>query len=514
MTRIAKPVLAPLVVIVAFAEYCFAANILILGLPYYSHLAGIAKVGKYLQSQGHDVRITIPPQLEERLQDCGVKPLLYHCLGEFPEQHKLGRAMWKEVLESPSFFSTSASDGLLILNQVATKIIRDTKLQKNIETFKPDLILLDSSRIAVMLTLIPYKLNIPFAMFGSPAFPQCTRAPILPTVIPYRYSTYTFQMTFLERVSNTFMNLAFYRQSVFINSSLISEYLPDEPYISLIDLQAKAQLWIVRQHSMLDYNKPLMPNVKRIPHLLDLTPKPLPQEFQSFLESAENGIVLVSFGSVVLNFMPAQIKDKLLQAFTRTKYKFIIQSSLQQKNQSHKFISRKWLPQFDLLRHKKTKLFITHCGSNGVTEAVTAGVPIIGFPLFADQPYNAVSMQKNGFGLKLEIKLFSVDELVSAIEEVVTNPSYKSKVEKASAIFQSERVPPIEEAAYWINHVLKFGGDHLRSYAQDIPLWKYLGLDIIAFCLFLWHVVVYLVITLLRCCLSRCCGSKQKVKDE
>ncbi|XP_028396861.1 UDP-glucuronosyltransferase 2B33-like isoform X2 [Dendronephthya gigantea] len=367
MARFTTKTLILLVVISAVAKYCFAANILILSLPFYSHLVGIAKVGKYLQSEGHDVRIAIPPQLEEKLQDYGIKPLLYHCL--------------------------------------------------------------------------------------------------------------------------------------------------DEPYISPSDLQAKAQLWIVQRHSMMNYNPPSMPNVKRLPHLLDLTPKPLPQEYLSFLENADNGVVLVSFGSV-LSSMPAQVKDKLLQAFGQTKYKFITQSSLQQKNQSDKFMSRKWLPQFDLLRHKKTKLFITHCGANGLQEALTAGVPIIGFPVFGDQPYNAVNMEKNGFGLKLDIKSFSVDELVSAIEEVVTNPSYKSKVEKASAIFQSERVPPIEEAAYWINHVLKFGGDHLRSYAQDIPLWKYLGLDIIAFCLFLWHVVVYLVITLLRCCLSRCCGSKQKLKDE
>ena len=223
-------------------------------------------------------------------------------------------------------------------------------------------------------------------------------------------------------------------------------------------------------------------------------------------------VILVSFGSILIS-APALVKNKLLQAFTRTKYKFITQSFLLPNNQSDKFMSRKWLPQFDLLRHEKTKLFITHCGANGLQEALVAVVPILCIPLFGDQLQNAVAVARNGYGLKLDIKLFTIQELVSAIEEVVTNPSYKSKVEKASAIFQSERVPPIEEAAYWINHVLKFGGDHLRSYAQDIPLWKYLGLDIIAFCLLLWH-VVYLVITLLRCCLSNCCGSKKKLKNE
>ncbi|XP_028396856.1 UDP-glucuronosyltransferase 1-7C-like [Dendronephthya gigantea] len=516
MTRIIKKTLAQLFVILQLAKCCFAANILILGMPFYSHLAGIANVGKYLQSQGHDVRITIPPQLENKLQNYGVKPLLYHCLGELPDNRLMVNLIWKAYFEKPPLLPVIFTGVNSLAKQVATKIVRDADLRQHIKKFKPDLILVDSSAVAVILTLIPYKLNIPFVMFGYAVFPQCTRAPILPTVIPFKLLTnpvHPDQMTFLERLFNTLMNLAFYRRSIFINSSLIYEVVPEKPYISLTDLQAKAQLWIIQQPSILDNNPPLMPNEKRLPHLLNLTPKPLPKELQSFADNADNGVVLVSFGSI-LSSMPAQVKDKLLQAFVRTKYKFITQSFLQPNNQSDKFISRKWLPQFDLLRHQKTMLFITHCGANGLQEALTAGVPIIGFPVFGDQIQNAVSMEKNGFGLKLDIKIFSVDELVSAIEEVVTNPSYKSKVEKVSAIFQSERVPPIEEAAYWINHVLKFGGDHLRSYAQDIPLWKYLGLDIIAFCLLLWHVVVYLVVTLLRCCLSRCCGSKKKLKDE
>ena len=143
-----------------------------------------------------------------------------------------------------------------------------------------------------------------------------------------------------------------------------------------------------------------------------------------------------------------------------------------------------------------------------------AGVPIIGFPIFADQPSNAGKVVRKGFGLKLELKSFSVQELAAAIDEVITNPSYKAKVEKASEIMKSERVPPIEEAAYWINHVLMFGGEHLRSNALDIPLWKYLGLDIIAFFFLLWHVFLYFFTSLVKYCLSCCRRKTQKQKEE
>ena len=38
------------------------------------------------------------------------------------------------------------------------------------------------------------------------------------------------------------------------------------------------------------------------------------------------------------------------------------------------------VPQKQILYHSKTKLFITHCGFNGVIEALYFGKPMLGFP--------------------------------------------------------------------------------------------------------------------------------------
>ena len=38
--------------------------------------------------------------------------------------------------------------------------------------------------------------------------------------------------------------------------------------------------------------------------------------------------------------------------------------------------------------HPKTKGFITHSGTNGTYEAIYHEVPMVGFPVFADQPHN------------------------------------------------------------------------------------------------------------------------------
>lgn len=41
-----------------------------------------------------------------------------------------------------------------------------------------------------------------------------------------------------------------------------------------------------------------------------------------------------------------------------------------------------WTNSPSILAHPNTVLFISHCGGNGISEAVALGKPIIGLPLF------------------------------------------------------------------------------------------------------------------------------------
>ncbi|CAM6099873.1 unnamed protein product [Calypogeia fissa] len=47
---------------------------------------------------------------------------------------------------------------------------------------------------------------------------------------------------------------------------------------------------------------------------------------------------------------------------------------------------RGWAPQLKILAHPSTGAFLSACGWNSVVESVTLGVPVIGWPSFADQP--------------------------------------------------------------------------------------------------------------------------------
>ncbi|KAF8650103.1 hypothetical protein HU200_064077 [Digitaria exilis] len=43
------------------------------------------------------------------------------------------------------------------------------------------------------------------------------------------------------------------------------------------------------------------------------------------------------------------------------------------------------MPQVDVLGHPATAEFVTHCGWNSTLEAITAGVPMLCWPLYAEQ---------------------------------------------------------------------------------------------------------------------------------
>ncbi|KAG0500214.1 hypothetical protein HPP92_000286 [Vanilla planifolia] len=51
-------------------------------------------------------------------------------------------------------------------------------------------------------------------------------------------------------------------------------------------------------------------------------------------------------------------------------------------------VVRGWAPQIEILAHRATAGFMTHCGWNSNLEGICAGLPMLTWPLFAEQFYN------------------------------------------------------------------------------------------------------------------------------
>ncbi|KAG6649890.1 UDP-glycosyltransferase 88A1-like [Carya illinoinensis] len=77
-------------------------------------------------------------------------------------------------------------------------------------------------------------------------------------------------------------------------------------------------------------------------------------------------------------------------------------------------VVKKWAPQVLVLSHDAVGSFVTHCGWNSVLEAICAGVPMVAWPLYAEQRFNKILLVEQ---LKLALPMNeSEGGLVSAAE--------------------------------------------------------------------------------------------------
>lgn len=72
-----------------------------------------------------------------------------------------------------------------------------------------------------------------------------------------------------------------------------------------------------------------------------------------------------------------------------------------------------------ILVHSNVKLFISHGGISGVYEAVDAGVPVLGFPLFYDQPRNIGNLVDAGMALSMDLLTITKDSVLKTINELI-----------------------------------------------------------------------------------------------
>ncbi|CAO2165584.1 unnamed protein product [Urochloa humidicola] len=82
-----------------------------------------------------------------------------------------------------------------------------------------------------------------------------------------------------------------------------------------------------------------------------------------------------------------------------------------------------WAPQVEILSHRAVGGFLSHCGWNSTLEAVAAGVPMLAWPLYAEQRVNAVMLVERA-GLALRPRgnddgVFTREEVAEAVTELM-----------------------------------------------------------------------------------------------
>ncbi|XP_019417691.1 PREDICTED: cinnamate beta-D-glucosyltransferase-like [Lupinus angustifolius] len=147
-------------------------------------------------------------------------------------------------------------------------------------------------------------------------------------------------------------------------------------------------------------------------------------------------VVYISFGSIV--HLPQKQVDEIAYGLVNSKVSFLWvlkpphkHLELQPHFLPNGFIEEtsnkgkvvQWSPQEQVLAHPSVACFLTHCGWNSSTEALTLGVPVLTFPAWGDQVTNTKFLvDVLGIGVRLgysqaENKMVTRDEVKKCLLE-------------------------------------------------------------------------------------------------
>ncbi|XP_014929987.1 UDP-glucuronosyltransferase 2A1 isoform X5 [Acinonyx jubatus] len=377
---------------------------------------------------------------------------------------------WMEKRPSPStiwrFYQDIAKvikDFHMISREICDGVLKNQKLMEKLKKSKFEVLISDP--VFPCGDIVALKLGIPFmySLRFSPASTvekHCGKVPYPPSYVPATLSELTDQMSFTDRIRNF---ISYSLQDYMFNTlwkswdSYYSKALGRPT--TLCEVMGKAEIWLIRTYWDFEFPRPYLPNFEFVGGLHCKPAKPLPKVLWRYKGE----------------------KPATLGANTRL---------------------YDWIPQNDLLGHPKTKAFITHGGTNGIYEAIYHGVPMVGVPMFADQPDNIAHMKAKGAAVEVNINTMTSEDLLNALRTVINEPSYKENATRLSRIQHDQPVKPLDRAVFWIEFVMRHkGAKHLRPAAHDLTWFQYHSFDVIGFLLVCAATAIFLVT---KCCLFSC----------
>ncbi|XP_072477054.1 UDP-glucuronosyltransferase 2B31-like isoform X5 [Notamacropus eugenii] len=486
----------------------------------YSHWINLKTILDGLVQRGHEVTVLTPSAtvfvdpgnstgfhaevypVETNQEDLGAlfDNLIALWVNEFK---KLSALEYGVVLQEMHFFSSR------LVKKQCENVVLNKDLVKKLKKAKYEVVLADAictcGELIAEILGIPFVYSLRFTM-GNTIEKYCGGLPSPPSYVPVPLTVLTDKMTFMERVKNMlfFIYFDFWFQNFDMKNwdQFYSDVLGRPT--TLCETMGKAEMWLIRTYWDFEFPRPYLPNFEFVGGLHCKPAKPLPEEMEKFVQSSgEHGIVVFSLGSMVKNLTEeksnliaaalAQIPQKVLWRYQGKK-----PDTLGPNTRTYD-----WIPQNDLLGHPKTKAFITHGGTNGIYEAIYHGVPMIGVPMFADQPDNIAHMKAKGAAVEVDFHTMTTADMLNALKTVINNPSYKENAMRLSRIHHDQPVKPLDRAVFWIEFVMRHkGAKHLRPASHDLTWYQYHSLDVIGFLLACVATVVFIAI---KCCFF-CCG--------
>ncbi|GLU24331.1 hypothetical protein SLE2022_402740 [Rubroshorea leprosula] len=127
-------------------------------------------------------------------------------------------------------------------------------------------------------------------------------------------------------------------------------------------------------------------------------------------------------------------------------------------------VVKSWAPQVEVLNHDSVGGFVTHCGWNSILEAVCAGVPMVAWPLYAEQRLNRVLLVEE---IKIALPIVESENGFVNSAEVEKRVTELMELEEGKSI--RERTVAMKHAA---KAALREGGSSHVALNRLIKSWK------------------------------------------
>ncbi|KAI8436737.1 hypothetical protein MSG28_010214 [Choristoneura fumiferana] len=288
-----------------------------------------------------------------------------------------------------------------------------------------------------------------------------------------------------------------------------------QPVPNLEDIAANAALLLLNSHFSIDNPSAYLPNIIEVGglHIKD-TNDTLPADLQNVLDNAKNGVVFLSFGSnVQLSELDKDKLDAFLKVFGELKQTVLMKwEDVPIQNIPKNIVLRKWFPQKAVLAHHNVKLFIGHGGLLGLQETISAGVPILGVPVFGDQYLNILDTVRKGHGEILYYKEINENTLRTKINKMLKDRTYMETAKKIAARFKDRPMNPLDTAVWWTEYVIRHkGADFMKP--PKISYIAYQMLDVYLFLLGVVAVIIYVILKVITLIIN-VFGSKNVTKKQ
>ncbi|KAJ1254819.1 hypothetical protein BS78_K321600 [Paspalum vaginatum] len=120
-----------------------------------------------------------------------------------------------------------------------------------------------------------------------------------------------------------------------------------------------------------------------------------------------------------------------------------------------------FFPQLEVLAHKATGCFLTHCGWNSMIESIVTGVPMVGMPQWADQPTTAKYVESAWrIGLRMRKGSVKREEVERCIREVMDG-EMKQEYRRKAAQWMQKAKEAMQEGGSSDKNIAEFATKYL-----------------------------------------------------